>query len=76
MTARTLVRDSGGNRQLDLGAGAMLAPNIEVRAESFGPLAHPLEPPMSGASSLAHYFRIDTDAIVADSQCKQALPVV
>ena len=39
---RALVCYFSGNRQLDLSAGAVFAPDGEVCAESFGSLAHAL----------------------------------
>src|SRR5215471_12026784 len=62
---RGLKREAAWNGKLHPGASFTSAPNPELGADSFGPLAHPWQYPVALASGL-YKPRIDTTAVVVD----------
>src|SRR5580704_172010 len=72
--AGSLIRDGGGNRELNLSAGAGFTPEIQLRSNSLGALSNASQPPMPGTSAFLQHGGIDTLTIVADAKTKH--PVI
>lgn len=67
---RSFVSLCRGNRQLQLGTGAHLAPKLQLRSDSLSPLAHSRCAPMSSLSAGSQDLWGDPLAVVADTQWK------
>src|SRR5258707_12839456 len=67
------IRNSAGNRQLNLSSCSGFAPEIQLRPDALCALTHSRKPPVSGASADSG---IDAFSVVANSQPKLILVVM
>jgi hypothetical protein len=70
------VSDSGRDNQLHLGAGARLAPHVQLRSDLLGPLPHPGQSPMTRPPAFPQNLRVDPFPIVTDPQAEQVRVVL
>src|SRR5271165_1243771 len=64
---RRPVCNRAGDAQLDLGAGSVTTPDIQLRADSLGALPHSRQTVVTGAP-LLHERRFDAASIIANPQ--------
>jgi hypothetical protein len=70
-----LVGYRGGNRQLDLGARAGFAHEIQLSAHALCPFANADQSLVSGAATFLQDLRVYAFAVIANTQAKQVLIV-
>src|SRR5262245_33424231 len=71
--ARRFVGNRGRHLDLDLRAGAGLAPQVQSRSDSLRPFTNAAQAPMSGELAVAQYVGVNTRPIVANTQTEPGI---